>query len=82
MKGNEMDNASDTARSFVMGLSPEDFRFLGIGQIAYLRPVMLDNETTGYAIHAADGTRLSVMESLDLAQTALLYNDLHPVTLQ
>ena len=62
-------------------LSGSDFTSLGLQQIAYVRPVSIDVEgAKGFAVHAADGTRLAVMDALDLAHAAILENDMHPVS--
>jgi hypothetical protein len=74
-------------REFLKGLSAQDFLKIGIHEIAYIRPVMETSNAqnpkthTGFSIHAADGTPLSVMATKDLALAALRNNDLIPVTL-
>ena len=61
-------------------ISGSDFTSLGLQQIAYVRPVSVDAEgAKGFAVHAADGTRLAVMDALDLAHAAILENDMHLV---
>jgi hypothetical protein len=42
-------------------LSPRAFKALGIEEIAYVKPIVDDTGST-YAIHAADGTRLAIVE--------------------
>jgi hypothetical protein len=41
-------------------------RQLGVAQLVYLRAGVLDGETA-FAIHAADGTALAVVEDIELA---------------
>lgn len=60
-------------------LSKQDFLNFGIQQVAYIRPVQVENRQA-YAIHAADGTPLSVMDTLGTAVIAVRHNDLEPVT--
>ncbi len=61
-------------------ISLQDFLNLGIRDLAYIRPVFLDDRQA-YAIHAADGTPLSVMENMQDAVFAVRQNDLTAVTL-
>jgi len=63
-----------------VSLSPHAFKALGIEQIAYVRPVV---ESTGsrYEIHAADGTRLAVVEDRLVAFAAIRRHDLEPASL-
>ena len=65
--------------AFFKGLSSQDFRNFGLQQMAYIRPILVQNRTA-YAIHAADGTPLSVMDTQDTAIIAVRHNDLEPVT--
>lgn len=75
MNSNDID-----ARSALKNLSHQDFLNFGVHQIAYIKPIRLD-EGQGYAIHAADGTALSVMDSLDGAIMLARHNNLYPVTI-
>lgn len=61
-------------------LSSHDFLALGIRDVAYVKPVMIDNRQA-YAIHAADGTPLTVMNDMSAALGLILNNELEPVTL-
>jgi hypothetical protein len=58
-------------------ITQQDLASLGIQQIAYIKPVEEDGER-GYAIHAADGTRMAVVESRELAFAAVRQHDLEP----
>ncbi len=60
-------------------LSPQDFASFGLGDVAYVRPVEMDG-TAAFAIHAADGTPLSVVADRDLAFAAIIQNDMEPVS--
>lgn len=71
--------APDTS-SYLRSLSPHDFMALGIRQIAYVKPIKLD-DTVAFVVHAADGTPLSVHEDADGALLTVRSNELHAVTL-
>lgn len=61
-------------------ISSQDFLDLGVHDVAYIRPIDQDGKTH-YAIHAADGTPLSVMEDENSALGTIFQNDLEAVTL-
>jgi hypothetical protein len=61
-------------------LSPRAFKALGIEEIAYVKPIVDDTRST-YAIHAADGTRLAIVEDRLVAFAAIRRNDLEPASL-
>lgn len=61
-------------------LSPEAFAALGVNQVAYVRPVE-ENGVGVFAIHAADGTRLSVLPEVAVAFAAIVQNDMQPLSL-
>lgn len=71
----------DVLRDLLRGLSSHDFLRVGINEIAYVRPFEDGNDESSYAVYAADGTRLSILESKDLAIAAAHHNSLVPVTL-
>ncbi len=60
-------------------LSSQDFLNFGAQQIAYIRKVDVDG-AEAFAVHDADGTPLSVMDTLDSAMVVARYNDLEPAT--
>lgn len=60
-------------------LSPRDFLNFGMHNVAYIRQVSVDNKRA-YAVHAADGTPLTVMDTMDSAVIVVRHNDLEPVT--
>ncbi len=75
-ESNAMTNTNERLRH----LSGEDFASLGLQHIAYVRPIPIDEVgALGYAIHAADGTRLAVLEDLKGAYAAILEHDMRPV---
>lgn len=69
-------NSSDTdgdliAEPFdIRHLSSDQLARLGVQQIAYVKPVMM-NGTVAYAIHAADGTPMAVAGDRDVAIAAV-----------
>lgn len=70
----------ESARRVLRSISPHDFLGFGLNQIAYIRPVE-DGLGTSYALHAADGSPLSMIESFDAAVVEARQHDLFPVTL-
>lgn len=72
----------DSVRELLKGLSTRDFLRIGINEIAYVRPLPLSTAgRDAFAVYAADGTQLSVLDTMDMAIATLRHNDLVPVTL-
>ncbi len=65
-----------TARS----ISQQDLAALGLGEVAYVRPVVIDG-TPGFAIYAANGMAMGAVASSQAAQMAIRQNELEPVSL-
>ena len=61
-------------------LSTQDFLTFGMHDVAYVRKVQ-DDDKEAYAVHAADGTPLSVMDSEDEALHVIRHNDLETAIL-
>lgn len=61
-------------------ISAQDFLALGKEQIAYVRPVEVDGRKA-FAVHAADGTPIIVLESYHSAINLLAREEIMPVTL-
>jgi hypothetical protein len=74
-------NTDNTMRNLLKTLSPQNFLMLGINQIAYIRPAVLEDHRKVWSVHAADGTVLSIQDQADQAIMVLRSNDLAPVTL-
>ena len=74
-------NKIEHGRQVLRSLSSSAFLSLGVNQIAYIKPVDVMQQTA-YALYAADGSRLAVIETLEGAVIAARQNDLDPVTLQ
>jgi hypothetical protein len=58
-------------------LSTEQLAQLGMQQIAYVKPVMV-NGTSAFAIHAADGTPMAVAGDRDVAISAIIQHEMLP----
>lgn len=77
------DNDTDPPRTQVTRvgqLTPADFGRLGLGHIAYVRPILV-NGAAAYAIHAADGTQMAVAPGLDIAVAAIRQHAMEPMPL-
>lgn len=63
-------------------ITTEEFLTIGVNQVAYIKIIDSNKEgSVGFAVHAADGTQLSIMDSYDMALAAVKMSDLFPVTL-
>ena len=60
-------------------LTPADFVALGVDDVAYVKPVVV-NGARAYAIHAANGQHLAVVPNRDLALATVRQNELEPVS--
>jgi hypothetical protein len=60
-------------------LSPRDFAALGMQDVAYVKPCLVDGQP-GHAIHTADGTQVGQMATRDLAFAAVRQHGLEPVS--
>jgi len=61
-------------------LPAELFAKLGVAQVAYVRPVMM-NGVRVFAVHAADGTPMAVADDRDAAFAAIRDQELLPAPL-
>ncbi len=72
---------NDNSTSKILkNLSAQDFLSFGVHDVAYVREIDVDGQA-GYAVHAADGTPLSVLNSLDEALNIIEHNDLETAIL-
>lgn len=60
-------------------LSAQDFAAFGVNHVAYVKTVEVEGHVA-YAIHAADGTPLTVVPGRDLAFAAIRQHDMEPVS--
>ncbi len=70
-------SGSQTAVSRHMSIT--DFALYGAEQIAYVKPVTVEGQTI-FAIFAADGRELAVIENRDLAEATVRQNDMEPLS--
>jgi hypothetical protein len=61
-------------------LSPRDFAQLGMEQVAYVRPALM-NGKRGFSIHAADGTPIGAAPNTELAAAAIVQHEMVPLAL-
>jgi len=64
--------------NMLRSMSLQDFARLGVADLAYLRPVVL-NGAAAFAIHAADGTPIGAAPSVQLAAAAVRQHEMEPV---
>ena len=60
--------------------SQQDFLALGLDQIAYMKPIVIDGQKL-IAIHSADGSPLGTVTTMAAAWSAIRQNELEPVAL-
>lgn len=63
----------------VRHLSEQQLAALGVSQIAYVKPVMV-NGVQGFAIHAADGTPMAVAGDREVAVAAVVQHEMLPLS--
>lgn len=84
MTMNTEDNATPSADKPVWAdirhLSPLEFARLGVSQIAYIKPVVVQG-APAFAIHGADGAPLAVTPDRDLALAAIVQHEMVPISL-
>ncbi|MBU0725878.1 MAG: DUF1150 domain-containing protein [Alphaproteobacteria bacterium] len=61
-------------------LSRNDLALLGMNDVAYVRPVQIQGQGQ-FAIHAADGTQMLVVDDISVAVATIRQNDMEPVPL-
>jgi hypothetical protein len=68
-----------TGLETIARLAAQDFKTLGLEQLAYVKPVMMDGKAT-YVVYAADGTEIAVMANREIACAAVRQHDLEPLS--
>ena len=58
-------------------LSESQLASLGVAQIAYVRPVVVDG-APAFSIHAADGTPMALTADLSVALAAVVHHEMVP----
>jgi hypothetical protein len=61
-------------------MTPKLFAAFGVGEVAYIKTVVSDNETA-FAIHGADGQQLAVAADRKTAFALILQNNMEGVSL-
>jgi len=77
MNTNKNTNKTDTR---VPPMSDADLAVLGLADVAYLRPVVVDGKS-GFAVHAANGNRLGIAPTREIAHAFIREQELEPVSL-
>lgn len=63
----------------VRKLSPAEFARLGLSQLAYVKPAVVDG-APGFAIHAADGTPVALANDRNVAVAAIVQQEMVPAS--
>jgi hypothetical protein len=63
----------------IVQMTAQDFKALGLEQLAYVKPVAADGRTA-FSVHAADGTEIAVMADRAIACAAVRQHDLEPLS--
>ena len=80
--GEQFDRLPHNEMHFIEGirqLSARELGLLGINDVAYIKRIV-DDGNEGFAVHAADGTRIAVLANRDLAFVMVRQNDMEPVS--
>ncbi len=73
-------DSKDSKDSNGISFTADEFANLGAPEIVYIRPVKGPDGRTTFAIHAANGTKLADLPSLETALVTARTNELHPVS--
>ena len=60
-------------------MSSRELALFGMQDLAYVKPVLV-NGVTAFAVHAADGTQITVLPDRDIALATLRQHDLEPLS--
>ena len=63
----------------VRQISTREFALLGMQDLAYVKPVIV-NGVTAFAVHAADGTQVAVLPDREIAVATVRQHDLEPLS--
>ena len=61
----------------VRHITPDQLQQLGLSQLAYVKPIML-NGAAMFAIHGADGSPMAVADDRNLALAAIVQHEMVP----
>ena len=73
------DTATPVASFDIRHLSAEQLAQLGVSQIAYVKPVLVNGQN-GFAILAADGTPMAMAADRDVAMAAIVQHEMFPLS--
>jgi hypothetical protein len=74
---NDFHNERRDVPAALKAMKPAEFAQLGVGGMAYVKPVM-EKGGMVYAIFAADGTQIGAAPALDLAMAAIVQHEMAP----
>ena len=60
-------------------MSSRELALFGMQDLAYVKPVLVDG-VTAFAVHAADGTRVTVLPDREIALATVRQHDLEPLS--
>ena len=60
-------------------MSSRELALFGMQDLAYVKPVIV-NGATAFAVHAADGTQITVLPDREIALATLRQHDLEPLS--
>jgi hypothetical protein len=60
-------------------MSSRELALFGMQDLAYVKPVLVDG-ITAFAVHAADGTQITVLPDREIALATLRQHDLEPLS--
>lgn len=60
-------------------MSARELAMLGMQDLAYIKHIVVDGGS-GYAVHAADGTHIAVLDDRDVAFATVRQHGLEPVS--
>jgi hypothetical protein len=60
-------------------MSSRELALFGMQDLAYIKPVLVDG-VTAFAVHAADGTQVTVLPDREIALATVRQHDLEPLS--
>lgn len=64
----------------IFELTSRDLALVGLNDVAYVRAIKSDDGAVAWAIHAADGTPIAVVDDRETAFAAIIQNDMEPLS--
>ncbi|HUY67744.1 MAG TPA: DUF1150 family protein [Alphaproteobacteria bacterium] len=78
-KAKDEENKAARLEQLTRSLTARELGNLGIDDVAYVKSVTIDGQKL-HAIHAADGTPLTVVAARDLAFATVLQHEMNPAS--